>query len=145
MQTFEDFLRQEQSNRVFNGMSPNLSDEVYQDLKDKYDKMIKHQINSEPLLILCEKVLKENSEKAIEVITSHSGDASKQMGELEMYKTFLPQMMSEDEVKKLVSEFLSTSKMENMGKTIAAFKEKNAEKMSVIDMKIVSSLIKQAF
>ena len=59
MQTFEDFLRQEQSDRVFNGMSPNLSDEAYQDLKDKYDKMIKHQINSEPLLVLCEKVLKE--------------------------------------------------------------------------------------
>ena len=32
MQTFEDFLRQEQSDRVFNGMSPNLSDEAYQDL-----------------------------------------------------------------------------------------------------------------
>lgn len=102
------------------------------------------EVTSDDLLNSLKSEIK-NSEKAIEVITSHSGDASKQMGELEMYKTFLPQMMPEDEVKKLVSEFLSTSKMENMGKTIAAFKEKNAEKMPVIDMKIVSSLIKQAF
>lgn len=59
MRSFEDFLREEQSNRVFGGMSPMISDDLYLELKAEYENMIKRQMNSEPLLVLCEKVLKD--------------------------------------------------------------------------------------
>lgn len=96
-----------------------------------------------------------DSEKAIELIEGKNGDASKQKAELFIYKSFLPAMRSEEEVRLMVDSWMvahataheNDLDKRNLGKLIGAFKESMSNRSDVsldtIDMKLVSKILIQ--
>lgn len=93
-----------------------------------------------------------NSEKAIELIRSKNGDTTKQENELKEYKSFLPAMLDESEILRIVDSVLETLVQDpsfslsrkNMGKVMAAVKgflTANAINPAAVDMKVLSKIL----
>lgn len=109
----------------------------------KKAKTAQREVTEDDLLASVRSEVK-NMEKAIELIESKSGDASRQKAELETYKGFLPKTLGVFEtvaiVKRLVNESVDLSlEKKNMGKYIA--KIKALPNASQLDMALVSKTL----
>lgn len=88
-----------------------------------------------------------STEKAIELIKSKFGDTSKQERELQLYKTYLPVIKSEDETRTMLQKYFTLEEAErkpqNMGKVISYVKAGLGDEINQYDMKIVSKYVKE--
>ncbi len=90
-----------------------------------------------------------STEKAIDLIKSKNGDASKQEAELAIYKLFLPTPYTEEETEKLVKDWINAFKLEltkkNAGKLISEFKNSLTLRSDIhadaVDMKIATKIL----
>lgn len=109
----------------------------------KRAKTSQREVTEEDLLASVRSEVK-NMEKAIELIESKNGDASKQKAELEVYKNFLPQMLDASETAVAIAAIIDSSPeltpiKKNMGKYIA--KVKALSNSAQFDMGIVSKTL----
>ena len=96
-----------------------------------------------------------DSEKAIELIESKGGDASKQKAELAIYKSFMPAMLTEEQLKPIVEEWLRAFassfageiSKKNLGRLLGEFKStfpyRSDLHVDSVDMKLVSKILSQ--
>ena len=109
----------------------------------KKAKTAQRGVTEEDLLAAVRSEVK-NMEKAIELIESKKGDASKQKAELNVYKSFLPQLLDTRETTAIITTIITesvelTPEKKNMGRYIA--KVKALPNASQFDMGLVSKTL----
>jgi uncharacterized protein YqeY len=100
-------------------------------------------LSNEDLLGLLQKMIKQRQE-SVEIYDNGGRKelADQERGEIEVIKGFLPQQMSEDEAKAAIAAVIKetgAAGMKDMGKVMAALKERHAGKM---DFGKASGLVK---
>jgi len=116
---------------------------AYSKLKDK--RIDKREDLSEQEEIQVIKTLVKQRNEAIEMYTRANRDdlASKEQSEREMLETYLPQMMNEDELKKLINDVIVETDavaMSDFGKVMPVVMQRSAGKA---DGKLVQSLVRE--
>jgi len=116
---------------------------AYSKLKDK--RIDKREDLSEQEEIQVIKTLVKQRNEAIEMYTRANRDdlASKEQSEREMLETYLPQMMNEDELKKLINDVIIETDavaMSDFGKVMPVVMQRSAGKA---DGKLVQSLVRE--
>lgn len=119
--------------------------EMILDIAKKAAKEAQREVTEEDLLNSVKKEIKE-TEKAISLIESKNGDASKWKKELSILKTFLPVQMTEAQVEIELNKILAGVPEEervkkNQGKIMAQMKKFNNVDMAMVS-KILNSLLK---
>ena len=116
---------------------------AYSKLKDK--RIDKREDLSEQEEIQVIKTLVKQRNEAIEMYTRANRDdlASKEQSEREVLETYLPQMMNEDELKKLINDVIVETDavaMSDFGKVMPVVMQRSAGKA---DGKLVQSLVRK--
>ena len=116
---------------------------AYSKLKDK--RIDKREDLSEQEEIQVIKTLVKQRNEAIEMYTRANRDdlASKEQSEREVLETYLPQMMNEDELKKLINDIIVETDavaMSDFGKVMPVVMQRSAGKA---DGKLVQSLVRE--
>jgi uncharacterized protein YqeY len=116
---------------------------AYSKLKDK--RIDKREDLSEQEEIQVIKTLVKQRNEAIEMYTRANRDdlASKEQSEREVLETYLPQMMNEDELKKLINDVIVETDavaMSDFGKVMPVVMQRSAGKA---DGKLVQSLVRE--
>jgi len=116
---------------------------AYSKLKDK--RIDKRGDLSEQEEIQVIKTLVKQRNEAIEMYTRANRDdlASKEQSEREVLETYLPQMMNEDELKKLINDVIVETDavaMSDFGKVMPVVMQRSAGKA---DGKLVQSLVRE--
>jgi len=116
---------------------------AYSKLKDK--RIDKREDLSEQEEIQVIKTLVKQRNEAIEMYTRANRDdlASKEQSEREVLETYLPQMMNEDELKKLINDIIVETDavaMSDFGKVMPVGMQRSAGKA---DGKLVQSLVRE--
>ena len=116
---------------------------AYSKLKDK--RIDKREDLSEQEEIQVIKTLVKQRNEAIEMYTRANRDdlASKEQSEREVIETYLPQMMNEDELKKLINDVIVETDavaMSDFGKVMPVVMQRSAGKA---DGKLVQSLVRE--
>lgn len=116
---------------------------AYSKLKDK--RIDKREDLSEQEEIQVIKTLVKQRNEAIEMYTRANRDdlASKEQSEREVLETYLPQMMNEDELKKLINDVIIETDavaMSDFGKVMPVVMQRSAGKA---DGKLVQSLVRE--
>jgi uncharacterized protein YqeY len=116
---------------------------AYSKLKDK--RIDKREDLSEQEEIQVIKTLVKQRNEAIEMYTRANRDdlASKEQSEREVLETYLPQMMNEDELKKLINDVIVETDavaMSDFGKVMPVVMQRLAGKA---DGKLVQSLVRE--
>ena len=119
--------------------------EMILDSAKKAAKEAQREVTEEDLLSSVKKGIKEN-EKAISLIESKNGDASKWKTELSLLKTFLPVQMTESQVEvelnKILADMPEADRVKkNQGKIMAQMKKFNNVDMAMVS-KILNTLLK---
>ena len=116
---------------------------AYSKLKDK--RIDKREDLSEQEEIQVIKTLVKQRNEAIEMYTRANRDdlASKEQSEREVLETYLPQMMNEDELKKLINDVIVETDavaVSDFGKVMPVVMQRSAGKA---DGKLVQSLVRE--
>ena len=116
---------------------------AYSKLKDK--RIDKREDLSEQEEIQVIKTLVKQRNEAIEMYTRANRDdlASKEQSEREVLETYLPQMMNEDELKKLINDVIVETDavaISDFGKVMPVVMQRSAGKA---DGKLVQSLVRE--
>lgn len=116
---------------------------AYSKLKDK--RIDKREDLSEQEEIQVIKTLVKQRNEAIEMYTRANRDdlASKEQSEREVLETYLPQMMNEDELKKLINDVIVETDavaMSDFGKVMPVVMQRSAGKA---DGRLVQSLVRK--
>ena len=116
---------------------------AYSKLKDK--RIDKREDLSEQEEIQVIKTLVKQRNEAIEMYTRANRDdlASKEQSEREVLETYLPQMMNEDELKKLINDIIVETDavaMSDFGKVMPVVMQRSAGKA---DGRLVQSLVRK--
>ena len=119
--------------------------ELVLDMAKKTAKEEKREVNEDDLLNSVKRQIKE-TEKAIILIESKNGNATKWKTELTILKTFLPVQMTEAQVEtelnKIIESFAEDERIKkNQGKIMAQMKKFNNVDMAVVS-RILNALLR---
>lgn len=103
-----------------------------------------YEATPEDILVVIEKQAKNRRDSIAEYQKANRQDlADKEQAELDILDTYLPEKMSEDDVRKIVEETISetgASSMQDMGKLMGAL---NGKLKGQADMGFVSTLVRE--